>query len=371
MPRPPGPSRAQTPPETESQLLQAALGSVQELLPRGWSQALRVEPPDRGAYRPDAMIDLQPPTGEPITFVVEVKRTISPRELPYVLMQLRSYIAAEPGRGMLPMVVARYLPPSTRRHLIEEHVAFADATGNIRIAADRPALFLRDRGTDSDPWRGPGRPRGTLIGEPPARVVRALVDYEPPFSVPRLIELSGASTGATYRVVEFLEQEALITRTPRGPIDAVRWPELLRRWSQDYGFTRSNRVRSFLSPRGVTALTTGLAMLSDVRYAVTGSIAAAQWAPYAPAAAAMIYTDDTDRLAELLNLRPVDSGANVMIATAAYDAVFDRAENTDGITVVAPSQAVVDLLTGPGRSPAEAQALLEWMEQHVQQWRRQ
>ena len=31
------------------------------------------------------------------------------------------------------------------------------------------------------------------------------------------------------------------------------------------------------------------------------------------------------------------------------------------IRYVAPSQAAVDLLTSPGRSPAEGEAVLEWM----------
>ena len=36
----------------------------------------------------------------------------------------------------------------------------------------------------------------------------------------------------------------------------------------------------------------------------------------------------------------------------------------------APSQVAVDLLTGPGRNPAEGQALLDWMENHECTWRK-
>lgn len=35
----------------------------------------------------------------------------------------------------------------------------------------------------------------------------------------------------------------------------------------------------------------------------------------------------------------------------------------------APSQVVVDLLTGHGRSHAEGQALLDWMEMNEDTWR--
>jgi len=60
----------------------------------------------------------------------------------------------------------------------------------------------------------------------------------------------------------------------------------------------------------------------------------------------------------------------VLLAAAAYDVVFDRCVDVDGMRYAAPSQVVVDLLTGPGRSPSEGQALLEWMEGDEDAWRR-
>ncbi len=96
-------------------------------------------------------------------------------------------------------------------------------TGNLPIIVQYPALYLRDTGAGRDPWRGPGRPRGTLRGPPAARVVRALIDFAAPVTVPELVRRSGASTGATYRVVEFLEREGMIERAPRGPNTGVEW----------------------------------------------------------------------------------------------------------------------------------------------------
>jgi len=310
------------------------------------------------------------PQGDDATLVVAVKKSVATRDLQTLVAGLRSSASVAGETLLIPLLIARYLPASTQAWLTDQDVSYADATGNIRISLDRPALFLRDAGASKDPWRGPGRPRGTLIGEPPARVVRALVDFEPPFSVPQLVALSGASTGATYRVVQFLQEQALIERAPRGPIEVVRWREVLERWGEDYGFLRSNTVRRYLQPRGLPALMGGLAAVQDVRYAVTGSVAAQKWAPYAPARSAMIYSDDPGRLAAELDLREVDAGANVLLATSTFDVVFERTQSYEDVTIVAPSQAVVDLMTGPGRNPAEAQALIEWMETNAKQWRR-
>jgi hypothetical protein len=356
-----------TPPlEREADVLRKVIEMVEERLPRDWLME-----PNRGSARgADALIKVVSPQGDDVILVVEVKRSVAPRDLWNVVEQLRSYASVAGEAPLIPLLIARYLPPSSQALLTDQDVSYADATGNIRIALDRPALFLRDVGATKDPWRGPGRPRGTLIGEPPARVVRALVDFEPPYSVPQLVALSGASTGATYRVVEFLEDQALIERAPRGPIEIVRWQKILERWAKDYGFLRSNTVRKYLQPRGIPALMGGLAAIGDVRYAVTGSVAAQKWAPYAPPRSAMIYTDDPDRLAAELDLREIDTGANVLIATTTFDVVLERTGSYEDVTIVAPSQAVVDLMTGPGRNPAEAKALIEWMESNVKQWRR-
>jgi hypothetical protein len=48
------------------------------------------------------------------------------------------------------------------RRIASAGAGYLDLTGNIYLSSDRPALLLRDRGADRDPWRGPGRPRGTL-----------------------------------------------------------------------------------------------------------------------------------------------------------------------------------------------------------------
>jgi hypothetical protein len=199
--------------------------------------------------------------------------------------------------------------------------------------------------------------------------VRALTDFPPPMTVPELVERSGASTGATYRMVEFLEREAYIERERRGPITRVDWRRMLERWSEDYEFATSNPTSSFLQPRGLPALVGALCSASDVRYAVTGSVAAEYFARYAPARLAMVYVDDPNRAADQLGLRPVDSGANVLLAAPKDDFVYERARVIDELNIAAPSQVAVDLLTSPGRGPSEAVALLDWMQENERAWR--
>jgi hypothetical protein len=338
---------------------------LRDRLPADWRVGVRQELADAAI---DAVLTVTAPSGETVQYLVEAKRLLVRRDVPMVSKQLRQSTTRELDNAQR-MVMSRYLAPPMREALMDEDMSFIDATSNMLVKASRPVLFVRDRGADKDPWRGPGRPRGTLTGEPAARVVRTLVGRRAPWSARDLVEASGASTGATYRVLQFLQEEGLVDKTADGY--AVRdWPNLLRRWSRDYGFSRTNRTYTYLEPRGLDAL---LKKVSDSRYApyaVSGSTAAAQWAPYAPARAAMIYVDDAAQAADEWGLRPADKGANVILAEPKYDVVFSGTTTNDqGNVIVAPAQAVVDLLSGPGRNPSEGEELISWMELNEPAWR--
>ena len=165
------------------------------------------------------------------------------------------------------------------------------------------------------------------------------------------------------RLLEWLAREGLVTRVNRGGVETIDRARMIRRWADDYSVLKSNEARSFLDPRGIANLLRRLPT-SRARYAVTGSLAANRLAPIAPARLAMVYLDDPDQAANDLSLTATEAGANVMLLAPFDDIVFERTRTDEGVTYVAPSQAAVDLLTSPGRSPAEGEAVLEWMTSH-------
>ena len=61
----------------------------------------------------------------------------------------------------------------------------------------------------------------------------------------------------------------------------------------------------------------------------------------------------------------------MILAAPRSPVVFERTSTWRDITIVAPSQAVADLLGGPGRNPAEGEYLLDWMKENPDAWRRQ
>ncbi|WP_245820002.1 hypothetical protein [Rhodococcoides yunnanense] len=170
-------------------------------------------------------------------------------------------------------------------------------------------------------------------------------------------------------MLEYLQVNELVDKTEQGLYQVPDWPALLRRWSRDYSVVDNNRTYTFLEPRGIPSF---LAKLpgSSSRYAVTSSVAAAQWAAYAPARSITLYVDDASTAASEWALRRTEAGANIVLAEPHYDIVFDRTSTTtDGYTVANIAQVAVDLLTGPGRNPAEGEELIEWMQANEQSWR--
>lgn len=91
---------------------------------------------------------------------------------------------------------------------------------------------------------------------------------------------------------------------------------------------------------------------------MTGSLAASKVSPLAPSRLGLIYVDDAAAMAEELDLREAEVGANVMLLVPFDDVVFERTWDADGLRCVALSQLAVDLLTSPGRGPAEVEPVL-------------
>lgn len=361
---------------SEEQILRTAIAELTNRLPPGWNANVRYEGV-RGQLRGGAVVLLTAPDGQTASLFAETSRSLVTKDLSAISEQLGRFVEAaleeQPAGVVAPLVVSRYLAAPLQAWLTERNMSYVDATGNMRILLSQPALFVRDVGAQKDPWRGPGRPKGNLTGKSAARIVRALADFRPPYTIPGLMKLASTPSGNTYRAVAFIEEQDLLTRGDDGAITDVRWRALLERWSKDYGFLKLRGVSTYLAPRGLADLMKRLAGLAEgdaaERYAVTGSLATPKWEAYAQAKNAMIYAERPEELASYAGLRRVDAGANVIVAPAAETAAFERTHLLGGTVIVSPSQAAVDLLTAPGHGPEEGRVLLDWMVRNESDWR--
>lgn len=351
-----------TTPPTERQLVELLRESIGATLPEGWQS--RVDESARSSV--DAVLELTSPDGRTAQLLVEVKSKIDARDVPVLAERLRSESPDSPADTL---AVARYLSPRARELLASAGVSYLDATGNLRLVTADPAVFVLREGGDRDPWRQPDRPTSSLRGRPAARIVRTLVDLRPPWKTRGLAEAAGTSLGSTSRTVDFLTREALIERGGSGSIVDVDWRALLERWSQDYDLVKRRRVMGLIAPRGASSIEDTLRGLKQT-YAITGSLAAARWAPYADARLGIVYTTSAEELRVAADLREAPGSPNVLLIEPDDDLVFERTVQENGVRLAAPSQVAVDLLGGSGRNPEEGLALMRWMEANEARWRR-
>ncbi len=352
-------------PTTDTQILHETEELIRRALPGDWT-VTAIREPGSGRTPASTLLALGAPGGEQATFVIKVMHSPGAQVLLSAVGPLARSADLTEG-GALPLVVAASLSPRSKQVLVERGVSYADATGNLRISAQRPGLFIDVTGATKDPWPE-DRPLRSLRGRGAGRAVRALVDFRPPYGVRYLGSRAGVSPATLSRVIELLERDALSTRDGRGGVADLDWSATIRRWSRDYELKRSNTVTGYLDPRGLSAVADKLRG-SDWRYAVTASLAAQGLAPIAPTRSAVLYVEDSMETADKLSLRPADVGANVFLVEP-YDAVvFERTMVRDGLVTASPSQVAADLLTGPGREPSEGEEHLYWMKRNEDAWR--
>lgn len=329
-----------------------------------------------GMRQLDAMIKLSAQARELSKFAAEIKGLPEIRDVQRAAKQVEEL--ANLAKNSQPMIIGKFLSPPVQEWLRKANISFADATGNFSLVDPNKLLFLQsDKGAKTNPWKGPGRERSTLKGEAAARVVRGLIQLNPPYSLPKLTKAVGSSSGVTYRVVDYLEKQGLLVRgevetnnRTTSQIVDVDWEKLIEAWAKDYSFGGNNAVTSYLNPRGIEEVLKKLRNIDPTTYAITSSIAASEYEKYAESKQLRIYAKNTEELAAELKLVEVDSGTNVQIATTEFKSVFEDTSLVNGLNLVALPQIAVDLLSGPGRNPGEGEALIKWMKDNEKKWRR-
>lgn len=339
---------------------------VARALPPDWSTRLEREP-GRGTGRPDGILRIEAPDLRVAEFAVDARRSMTTQSMLQAVDHLRTYIDTGGRTPLLPLIVTTYLSPRAKELLAERGISYADVTGNLRLVAPRPGLFIERLGATKDPAPD-DHPLRSLKGRGAGRAVRALVDVRPPYGVRELSARAAVPAATLSRVINLLNRDALLTKDDTGSVTDIDWGGTIRRWAQDYEMRRSNALMSFLEPRGISAVAEKLTK-ATWRYAVTGSLAAQRFAPIAPARTAVVYVEDAARAADRLRLRPAEVGANVVLAEPFDEVVWDRTLTLDRLVTVAPSQLAADLLTGPGREPSEGEELLVWMRKNQSAWR--
>lgn len=358
----------------EAELIDAALGLLAARLPRGWTVE-RIQGQGAGPADGDALFAFDAQSGMGMgSAIVEAKRNFEPADVERLLGGLSRRLREAAGYRPI-LLVSNFLSPRTRELLAKEDINYLDLTGNTRLVMHSPPIFVETTGADRRPSTMGSKRVVGLGGAMLGRVVRFLAEVEPPYGVNDIEETTGISRGYVSRVLGRLTDEALIRRQPRGPVEGVDWPAMLRRRGQSVDLFRANTARTYVSSSGARAVfetLTRTAVADGV--VVTGSFAAVRKAPVAAPTLLVMYLvprrrgPDFEEVATELQLLAADEASDVVLLWPSNDRVVEGPWTSDGVHFVNLPQLAVDCLGGTGRMPAEGEALLEWMHGNTDQW---
>ena len=210
-----------------TQLLNTIARDIRGRLPSRWSLLNRGEEVrvGQGIGRTrviDAILEIRDPQGLSTSIVVQAKDTpVEPNRVSFAAETLRELtrLLSEEDRKLaapVPMLLSSFLSPLARERLVAAGISYADSTGNLRLSADKPAIFMETQGQDKNPFRE-NRSLQSLKGSRAARAVRSFLDYRTPFGTRELAGETQNSLATVSRVSDLLVREAIIVRDgPRG-----------------------------------------------------------------------------------------------------------------------------------------------------------
>lgn len=337
---------------TEAQIESAALKQLADTANR-FGEEIKKLVADAGLGNLFKSLEVQ--IGDTDRIQVEVKKSMDR----YGLLNLKDQLADY--QNLNKTIFTDYVSPKLAEELRTLGVNFVDTVGNISIEIPDSRLLLEIRKVSENPFAQRGRPLKSLAGDPSARVVRGLLDLWAPIKASRLIAETGASRASVYRTLEYLESQRYITRSSPGTVESLQIGDLVRETSEQFGFGKTGTTFGYIAPRGIENVLEKLAS-TKANFALTGSAAATLLKPVAQTMQLMLYSQERDTLARELGLREVNSGGDVFINIPESDLVFQRTQTLDSLACVSTAQIAIDLASGPGRNPQEAEALIELLE---------
>lgn len=345
----------------EHALIEQLLESLRAL-PDAHAELDRLEPAVQAAGRIDAKIDLRV-RDKSIVLLIEVKKSIYPRDVRQALWQLKSL---QPGHyaDVQHMLIAESLSPGAKELLRAERIGYFDSGGSLFLPAagtyvyiDKPAPKTLEKSVRS------------LFSGRRAQVLYALlVNHEEWFGVTEVAERAQVAPSTASDVLSELERFDWLVSRGQGPSKERHLLEpsaLLDAWAKQIATQRAPVLRRYFVPGLKSdALIERLGQIFDahqVAYAVSYEAAAQRYAPFlsgiSQVRVRLLPSTNAETAMAEMGARVVNEGANLaVIETKSAGELLFR-QNVGGVLLASPVQVYLDLLCGEGRSKEMAEHL--------------
>ena len=251
--------------------------------------------------------------------------------------------------------MAPYISPQAADICLKDGVGYIDFAGNSYLSFGE--VYIDQTGRPN-----PFKTRRDLISLFSQSFKGAAVLMNNPgrrWKTQDLANEAGVSLGQIANVKKLLLDREWITQ--QDGFSLMEPGKLLEGWSEAYTY-RKNQVQNFYSLKSIPEIEADLARVcreKGIEYALTGFSGAARFAPAVRYNRAMGYVFNMpEDMVSMLNLKEVESGANVMLLGPYDEGVFYGTQVIEDIRIVSPLQIYLDLKGYKGRGEEAAEVLL-------------
>jgi len=315
--------------------------------------------PVGGEKRPDLAVKLRMPTGE-VTLLIEVKLSGQPRIARQAVMQIERMATEVPNA--YGVFVAPYISARSADICIQRNVGYMDLAGNCRlnfwpvyiktVSERNPFAQTRDLRSLYSPTSVKTAMILRVLLENPKRV----------WKTKDLVNEAGASLGQVASVKKQLTDREWVRSDSEG-FRLTDPSSLLIEWSENYDLKR-NKITDYYSLKSVPEIEAELADFCSregITYTFTGFSGGARYAPAVryQRVTAYVAAGMVAKVADALNLKPVNSGANLSLISPNDANVLYASKLIDGACIASPSQVYLDLRSLRARGEEAADAVLK------------
>lgn len=255
------------------------------------------------------------------------------------------------------IVIAPFISTKTAVICKMNGIGFVDLSGNCYLQFGQ-VLISKENNANKFPFRSG---ISSIYAPKSERILRVLLNF--PYRRWKVIDLAGeahVSLGMVSQVCKKLIEEEWLEKTNDG-FSLIKPEILLEEWCKNYTIQRNELLNYYtlLPLQEFEQRLEHVCQQQGITYAFTGFSAANRIAPMVKGQRSMIYIDtEIEKLIEILSLKRVDSGANVILIRPYDDGVFWKSENIGQADIANPIQVYLDLRRYPGRGEEAAEQIL-------------
>lgn len=303
------------------------------------------------------------------TLLIEVKKTLYPRDVRQALWQFREMgfgwpQPAEGHQASAFFLIAESISTGAKELLKGERVGYYDSGGSLFLAAGNIYLYV-----DKPPPKSLSKSVRSLFSGRRAQLLHAvLMRQDGWFRVNEMASQAGVSPATASQVLTELERFDWVVSRGRGPGKERQLREpgaLLDAWVRQLTLQKRPEMQRYFVPsaraEGLVERLAQACVANDAEYAVTHEAAAQRYAPFLSTVSQvrcrLLVGPAADRALAAIDARLVDQGANLAVIGVKTPGELQFREFVNGAWLASPVQVYLDLMRGEGRAKEMANHL--------------